>query len=61
MMASIPGGNGGRLQAARVATLFEVARPAYVATLANAGILLVALWEPIPAPVLVAWFACSPQ
>jgi diguanylate cyclase (GGDEF)-like protein/PAS domain S-box-containing protein len=57
MMASMHEGNGGRLQAARVATLFEVARPAYVATLANASILLVALWEPIPELVLISWFA----
>lgn len=57
MMAAISASDGARLQTARVATLFEVARPAYVATLANAVILLVALWEPIPTPILVGWFA----
>ena len=57
MMGSIAEGDSGRLHAARVAALFEVARPAYLATLANAAILLAVLWEPIPTSVLVAWFA----
>jgi len=46
-----------RLDAARVEALYRVSRPAYYATLANAGILLVALWGPFTAEVLLVWFA----
>ena len=45
------------LATARVAALFSVARPAYYATLANAGLLLLVLWETFPVALLVAWFA----
>ncbi len=45
-----------RLVAARVAALFNVARPAYYATVANAGLLLLVLWEAFPAALLLAWF-----
>jgi len=45
-----------RLDAARVEALYRVSKPAYVATLANAGILLVVLWGPYTAGVLLAWF-----
>ena len=44
------------LAEARVAALFRVARPAYFATLANAALLLLVLWEAFPAPLLIAWF-----
>ena len=46
----------GRLAAARVAALFNVARPAYYASIALAGLLLLVLWEALPAPVLLGWF-----
>lgn len=45
-----------QLAAARVAALFSVARPAYYATLANAGLLILILWEAFPAALLFAWF-----
>src|SRR5260221_841935 len=45
-----------RLAAARVAALFNVARPAYFATIALAGLLLLVLWEAFPATLLLAWF-----
>jgi diguanylate cyclase (GGDEF)-like protein/PAS domain S-box-containing protein len=45
-----------RLAAARVAALFSVARPAYFATVANAGLLMLVLWEAFPVPLLLAWF-----
>jgi len=45
-----------RLEASRVETLFSVARPAYFATLANGGLLLLVLWEAFPAALLLAWF-----
>jgi diguanylate cyclase (GGDEF)-like protein/PAS domain S-box-containing protein len=45
-----------RLVAARVAALFNVSRPAYYATVANAGLLLLVLWEALPAELLLAWF-----
>src|SRR4051794_35512893 len=45
-----------RLDAARVAALFGVARSAWFASLANAGLLLFVLWDSMPAPLLVAWF-----
>jgi diguanylate cyclase (GGDEF)-like protein/PAS domain S-box-containing protein len=44
-----------RLAAARVAALFNGARPAYFATVANAGLLLLAVWEAFPAALLLAW------
>ena len=46
-----------RLNTARVATLFTLARPAYATTVALAGILVVALWAPYAAPLLLGWFA----
>ncbi len=46
-----------RLDAARVGALYRVSLPAYYATVANAGILLVALWGPFTAQALLAWFA----
>ena len=55
-MASVGRMSEQRLAAARVAALFRVARTAYVATLANAGILLVVLWNALPATLLAAWF-----
>jgi diguanylate cyclase (GGDEF)-like protein/PAS domain S-box-containing protein len=45
-----------RLVAARVAALFAVARPAYYATVVNAGLLLLVLWEAFPIGQLLAWF-----
>jgi diguanylate cyclase (GGDEF)-like protein/PAS domain S-box-containing protein len=47
---------GERLAAARVAALFNVARPAYYASIALGGLLLLVLWEALPAPILLAWF-----
>ena len=44
-----------RLVAARVAALFNVSRPAYYATVANAGLLLLVLWGAFPAGLLLAW------
>ena len=44
------------LDAARVAALFSVARPAYYATLANAGLLVLVLWDAFPAALLLGWF-----
>ena len=44
-----------RLAAARVASHFEMARPAYYATVINAGLLLLVLWEAFPAALLAAW------
>ncbi len=49
--------DGERLHAARVAVLFDVAKPAHFATLANAAILVAALWGPLTARVLLSWFA----
>jgi diguanylate cyclase (GGDEF)-like protein/PAS domain S-box-containing protein len=49
--------DGRRLREARMAMLQRVAMPAYVATLLNAAILLIALWGAIQADVLLAWFA----
>ena len=45
-----------RLAVARVASLFDVARPAYYATLANAGLLMLVLWQEFPAALLAGWF-----
>jgi diguanylate cyclase (GGDEF)-like protein/PAS domain S-box-containing protein len=45
-----------QLVAARVAALFAVSRPAYFATVANAGLLILVLWEAFPAALLLAWF-----
>ena len=44
-----------RLTSARIAALFNVARPAYFATLINAGLLVVVLWEAFPAGLLLVW------
>ncbi|HTP62709.1 MAG TPA: PAS domain S-box protein [Burkholderiales bacterium] len=44
-----------RLAAARVAALFKTARPAYLATVANAALLLLVLWEAFPPALLLAW------
>ncbi len=44
-----------RLAAARVAALFNVARPAHYATLANAALLMLVLWEVFPVALLLAW------
>ena len=44
-----------RLSAARIAALFNVARPAYYATLANGVLLVVVLWEAFPPALLLAW------
>jgi len=49
--------DGQRLRTARMAMLQRVATPAYVATLVNAAILLVALWGAVNGDVLAAWFA----
>jgi len=50
-------GDEGRLDTARVAALFDVAKTAYAATALAAGILLVILWGPFTAHVLLAaWF-----
>src|SRR5687767_9005596 len=45
-----------QLVAARVDALFSVARRAYFATLANAGLLILVLWEAFPAALLLTWF-----
>jgi|CXWL01.1.fsa_nt_gi diguanylate cyclase (GGDEF)-like protein/PAS domain S-box-containing protein len=45
-----------QLMASRVAALFSVARPAYYATLANAGLLFLVLWEVAPLALLLSWF-----
>ena len=45
-----------RLAVARVDALYEYARPAYVTTLVIAAIMIVVLWGPLTADVLVAWF-----
>jgi diguanylate cyclase (GGDEF)-like protein/PAS domain S-box-containing protein len=47
---------GERLAAARIAALFNVARPAYYATVANAAILIAVLWGAMPSTLLLAWF-----
>ena len=44
-----------RLEAARIDALFSVSRPAYVATLVNAALLVAVLWEAFPAGPLLAW------
>jgi diguanylate cyclase (GGDEF)-like protein/PAS domain S-box-containing protein len=46
-----------RLRAARVASLFAAAKPAYFSELASAGILAAVLWGPVSAGALAAWFA----
>ena len=46
-----------QLAKARVAALFSVARPAYFATLANACLLMLVLWDAFPVALLLAWFA----
>ncbi len=49
--------DGQRLAAARVDALYEYAKPAYVTTLVIAAIMIVVLWGPLTADVLVGWFA----
>ena len=44
-----------RLEAARVDALFSVSRPAYVATLINAVLVVAVLWEAFPRAQLFAW------
>jgi diguanylate cyclase (GGDEF)-like protein/PAS domain S-box-containing protein len=46
-----------RLDAARIATLYEVTRPAYLATVANASLLVLVLWHALPPAVLLGWLA----
>ena len=46
-----------QLVAARVAALFVVARPAYFATIANAGLLMLVLWESFHVALLLSWCA----
>ena len=46
-----------QLISARVAALFGVARPAYFATIANAGLLMLVLWESFHVALLLSWFA----
>jgi diguanylate cyclase (GGDEF)-like protein/PAS domain S-box-containing protein len=46
-----------RLAAERVAALFGLARPAYVASVALSALLVVALWESFPPMLLGVWFA----
>ncbi len=45
------------LEAARVSTLYRVARPAYATTLANAAILVAVLWGAERQAVLLGWYA----
>jgi diguanylate cyclase (GGDEF)-like protein/PAS domain S-box-containing protein len=47
--------NEERLAAARIATLFGGARPAYFASIALSSLLLLVLWEKFPAPLLLGW------
>src|SRR5438132_7737078 len=44
-----------RLNAARIAALYTLARPAYATVLALTGILCVAFWEAYPAALLLGW------
>ncbi|MEO8144717.1 MAG: PAS domain S-box protein [Betaproteobacteria bacterium] len=46
-----------KLTAVRVAALFNVARAAYFASVANAGLVVLVLWGSVPAGLLVGWFA----
>lgn len=48
--------SAGSILAARIDALFKVVRAAYLATPANAGILMVILWGPITVDVLLGWF-----
>src|SRR3974390_32954 len=55
-----PGGSLGpmnveRLDAARIAALFGLAWPAFFASVALAGLLLLVLWGEFPAPLLFGW------
>ena len=45
------------LEAARVATLYRVARPAYATTLVNAAILVAVLWGASDETALLGWYA----
>src|SRR5688572_30449928 len=46
-----------RLAQARVATLYRMARPAYLGGTAAAGVLVFVLWEVVPPVLLAGWFA----
>jgi diguanylate cyclase (GGDEF)-like protein/PAS domain S-box-containing protein len=46
-----------KLAEVRVAALFKVARSAYFASVANAGLVVLLLWGAVPAGLLVGWFA----
>ncbi len=46
-----------RLDAARVEALYRYARPAYVTTPTIAALMIVVLWGPLTAEVLVSWFS----
>ncbi len=46
-----------RLAGERIAALFRVAQSAYLATLANALLLLLVLWDAFPPAQLLGWFA----
>ena len=46
-----------RLAQARVATLYRMARPAYLGGTAAAGVLVFVLWEVVPPALLAGWFA----
>ena len=48
--------NEERLAAARIDALFGVARPAYFASVALSALLLLVLWEALPASLLAGWF-----
>jgi diguanylate cyclase (GGDEF)-like protein/PAS domain S-box-containing protein len=45
-----------RFASARIAALFNAAQPAYFATLALAGLVMLVLWEVFPVALLLAWF-----
>ena len=47
--------NAQRLDAARVTTLFALAKPAYATALALGAILVAALWDPFTPAVLMGW------
>ena len=46
-----------RLDSARVAALFNVARAAYFTSVANAALLVLLLWGTVEAPLLLGWLA----
>ena len=45
------------LFAEQVRHLYRLSRPAYIATLVNAGIVTVVLWNVVPNGLLLAWLA----